>query len=118
METKTIKIAGKDVVLAYCIGTEILFHDLAGIEFKDFIKEVSVKQTSDPKNIIYAILAASMAYSQYNGIDEQINDKDLMFTATNEELTDALVEITKMFMAWYKLPIGEAKEEKGPEGKN
>lgn len=119
METKQIKIAGKDVVLAYCIGTEILFHDLAGVEFKKFIQEVTEKKTTDPKNIIYAILAATMAYSQYKEIDEQINDKDLMFNATNEELIAAMMEITKMFMVWYKLPVGEEqKTKKGPKGKN
>jgi hypothetical protein len=116
---KTVKIAGKEVHLHYSIGTEITFYDLAGIEFKDFIQEAAVKKTSNPKNVIYAILAAALAYSESRGEEPQITDKELLFQATNEELTEALVEITKMFAEWYKLPLGEEpKGEKGTKGKN
>jgi hypothetical protein len=119
METKTIKIAGKDVTLLYCFGTEITFHDLAGIEFKDFIQEAAVNKTSNPKNVIYAILAAALAYTESKGEEPQITDKELLFQATNEELTEALVEITKMFAKWYKLPLGEEpKGAKGSKSKN
>ena len=119
MITKQVKIAGKDVTLAYCIGTEIAFHGMAGIEFKDFVQEAAVKKTSDPRYVIHAILAAAITYAQSKGIDEPITDKDLMFEATNEELTEALVEITKMFAEWYKLPLGEEqKAKKGSKGKN
>ena len=107
------------MTLAYCIGTEIAFHGMAGIEFKDFVQEAAVKKTSDPRYVIHAILAAAITYAQSKGIDEPITDKDLMFEATNEELTEALVEITKMFAEWYKLPLGEDKKaKKGSKGKN
>ena len=118
MITKKVKIAGKDVTLAYCIGTEIAFHGMAGIEFKDFIQEATTKKTTDPRYIIHAILAAAITYAQSKDIEEQISDKDLMFGATNKELTEALVEITKMFMEWYELPMGEQKPKKGSKGKN
>lgn len=119
METKTIKIAGKDVTLLYCFGTEITFNDLAGIEFKDFIQETAVNKTSNPKNVVYAILAAALAYTESRGEEPQITDKELIFQATNEELTEALVEITKMFAKWYKLPLGEEpKAAKGSKSKN
>ena len=116
---KTVKIAGKEVHLLYCYATEINFYDVAGIELKDFIQEAVVNKTSDPKNVIYAILAAASAYSQSKGEDLQITDKDLIFQASNDELSAALVEVTKLFAEWYHLPKGEqSQKEEGAQGKN
>lgn len=116
---KTVKIAGKEVRLHYSYATEIYFYDWAGIEFKDFVQEVAVSKTSNPKYVVFAILAAAMAYSDSKGEESQITDKELLFKASNEELTKALVEVTRMFADWYHLPASEKpKTEEGTQGKN
>lgn len=119
LQPKTVKLAGKKVHLHYSFATEIAFYDWAGIEIKDFIQEVAVNRTSNPKNVIYAILAAATAYSDSKGEEAQITDKELLFKASNEELTTALVEVTRLFAEWYHLPAGEQpKKEEGQQGKN
>lgn len=119
LQPKTVKLAGKKVHLLYCYATEINFYDAAGIELKDFIQEAVVNKTSDPKYVVYAILAAALAYSKSKDEEPQITSEDLIFKASNEELSAALVEVTKLFAEWYHLPAGEQpKNEEGQQGKN
>jgi hypothetical protein len=63
MKEATIKIAGKEVKVAYCYATEILFSDYTGQEFSEFIKEAVVDKNtqSSSKKVLYAVLSAIIA---------------------------------------------------------
>ena len=117
-KTKEIKIAGKKVKIAYCYATEIAFHDLTGKDFATFLRTSVEEQNASPKEIMCSILAGIMAYYQSAEKESPITDKDLMFNASNEEITEAFKEIVVLFTEWYRLPTDEEPKEKGSKGKN
>lgn len=117
---KEVNIAGQQVKLAYCYATEIIFSDLTGKDFAAFMRTSSDNLALDPKNVLYAIIAAAMAYSESAGESCPISDKQIMFEATNEEVAAALKAVLDMFVEWYHLPVTEEKaaKKKGTKGKN
>ena len=123
MKEATIKIAGKEVKVAYCYATEILFSDYTGQEFSVFIKEVVVDKNtqSSSKKVLYAILSAIIAYSQSQGMEAEVVDTDIMFNAQPQEIIEAFSVIISLYNDWYKLPkqvAEKANKKKGTKGKN
>ena len=70
-----MKIAGKQVWLAYCYATELAFYDMTDTDINDFFKEFFLTQTKKRmrkrrrrnrklKLILYAIFAAAFSYSR------------------------------------------------------
>lgn len=123
MKEATIKIAGKEVKVAYCYATEILFSDYTGQEFSEFIKEAVVDKNtqSSSKKVLYAILSAIIAYSQSQGMEAEVVDTDIMFNAQPQEIIEAFSVIISLYNDWYKLPkqvVEKANKKKGTKGKN
>jgi hypothetical protein len=123
MKEATIKIAGKEVKVAYCYATEILFSDYTGQEFSEFIKEAVVDKNtqSSSKKVLYAILSAIIAYSQSQGVEAEVVDTDIMFNAQPQEIIEAFSVIISLYNDWYKLPkqvVEKANKKKGTKGKN
>lgn len=123
MKEATIKIAGKEVKVAYCYATEILFSDYTGQEFSEFIKEAVVDKNtqSSSKKVLYAILSAIIAYSQSKNEDAAVVDTDIMFNAQPQEIIDAFTIIISLYNDWYQLPkqvAKKAEKKKGAKGKN
>ena len=123
MKEATIKIAGKEVKVAYCYATEILFSDYTGQEFSEFIKEAVVDKNtqSSSKKVLYAILSAIIAYSQSKNEDAAVVDTDIMFNAQPQEIIDAFTTIISLYNDWYQLPkqvAKKAEKKKGAKGKN
>ena len=118
--TKTVNIAGKQVNIAYCYATEVIFSDFTGMDFSTYLQQTATQQTTTPKDILYAILAAAMAYAEMTETETQITDKDILFNASQQEITDAFKEVVAMFMEWYRLPATEQADTKqeGNAGKN
>lgn len=125
MNTKKIKIAGKDVNLAYCFATEVNFKLLADSEINDFIIEVAEAITATPQRLpdirksIFLIIASAQSY--YNAQDEEMKiiDKDLLFKAKPIELGTAIGTILALRSNFYKTPEGEPKPKDGKgKGKN
>jgi hypothetical protein len=118
--TKTINIAGKQVQIAYCYATEVIFSDFTGMDFATYLNQTATQQTTTPKDILYAILAAAMAHAEMNDTEAQITDKDILFHATQQEITDAFKDVVALYMEWHNLPAGEQAETKqeGNGGKN
>ena len=117
--TKTINIAGKQVNIAYCYATEVIFSDFTGMDFSTYLNQTAKQQTTTPKDILYAILAAAMAHAEMTNTEAGITDKDILFNSTPQEINEAFKEVVALFMEWYKLPTGEqADKAEGNEGKN
>ena len=120
MTTKTINIAGKEVTLAYCYGTEIAFKMLSDEDIIDFFKAdvfpaVSDKKSPrmpDRKKTIFLILAAANSY--YDSIEKEcpVTDKDLMYKTKVNDLPDALAVILELYTNFYKTPSGEPEDDK------
>ena len=122
MKKKKVKIAGKQVWLAYCYATEIVFNDLTGEDINEYFKEVftSEEGKTNPKKLLYAILACAIAYAQGTQTEDEIEDKQLMYEAKPQELIEAFKVVVELRNEWYKLPSSEKpeKEEKGNGKKN
>lgn len=124
MKKKKVKIAGKQVWLAYCYATEIIFNDLTGEDINEYFKEVFTseegKYKTNPKKLLYAILACAIAYAQGTQTEDALDDKTLMYEAKPSELIEAFKVVVELRNEWYKLPSTEKpeKEEKGNGKKN
>ena len=116
MITKEITLLGKQVNLAYCYGTEISFKLLADEECTDFVKEVLIglqeNKMPDTRKSIYLIMSAITAYYESNGEKNPIEDKELIFHATPDDIGLAVGTIARMYIDFYKIPIGEPEEKK------
>jgi hypothetical protein len=116
MITKEITIIGKQVTLAYCFGTEISYKLLAEEECTDFIKEVMIglsqekPKEPDRRKSIYLIMSAMTAYYESQNKENPIEDKELIFHATPDELGLAVGTIAGMYIEFYKIPVGEPKD--------
>lgn len=123
MIQKEITLLGKQVKLAYCYGTEISYKLLADEECTDFIKEVlknlSDNRMPDSRKAIYLIMSAMTAYYESNGQENPIEDKELIFHATPEDIGLAIGTIAGMYIEFYKIPVNEPgdKEPKKKHGK-
>lgn len=122
MKKKKVKIAGKQVWLAYCYATEIVFNDLTGENINEYFKEVltSEEGKNNLKKPLYAILACAIAYAQGTQTEDALEDKQLMYEAKPQELIEAFKVVVELRNEWYKLPSSEKpeKEEKGNDKKN
>ncbi len=122
MKKKKVKIAGKQVTLAYCYATEITFNDLTGEDINEYFKEVFLlgegKNKANPKKLLYAILACAIAYEQSTTNTEGvIDDKTLMYEAKPDELIEAFKVVVELHNDWYKIPSTEKPEKEEGEGK-
>ena len=118
MIQKEITLLGKQVTLAYCFGTEISYKLLAEQECTDFVREVlaglaqETPKMPDTRKSIYLIMSAMTAYYESNGEKNPIEDKELIFHATPDDIGLAVGTIARMYIDFYKIPIGEPEDKK------
>ena len=118
MIQKEITLCGKQVTLAYCFGTEISYKLLAEQECTDFVREVLAglaqeqPKMPDTRKSIYLIMSAMTAFYESNGEKNPIEDKELIFHATPEDIGLAVGTIARMYIDFYKIPIGEPEDKK------
>ena len=118
MKKKKVKIAGKQVWLAYCYATEIIFNDITGEDINEFFKEVfTSKERTNPKKLLYPILACAIAYAQGTQTEDALEDKQLMYEAKPQELIEAFKVVVELRNEWYKLPSSDKPEEEKGNGK-
>ena len=119
MIKKEITLLGKQITLAYCFGTEISYKLLADEECTDFIKEVIIglndKKEPDRRKSIYLIMSAMIAYYESQNQENPIEDKELIFHATPDELGLAVGTIAGLYIEFYHIPVGEPEDK--PRGK-
>ena len=123
MKTKEIKIAGKDVTLAYCFGTEVGYKLLTDEEIQPFLTEAIVALNDKParmpdlRKTIFLIIACATAYYESKGQESPIEDKDLMYNCEPEELGIALGTIINLYAEFYHIPKDEPKDKEPKGGK-
>ena len=128
MKKKKVKIAGKQVWLAYCYATELAFYDMTDTDINDFFKEFfspnkeeddeekKKKESRKLKLILYAIFAAAFSYSESVERDCEIDHKTLMFHAKPAEITDAFACVIELRNEWYKLPSNDKPKKEDEDG--
>ena len=123
MITKEITLCGKQVMLAYCYGTEISYKILADQECTEFVREVLTglqdNRMPDIRKTIYLIMSAMTAYYESHNQPNPIEDNELIFHAIPEDIGLAIGTIAGMYIEFYKIPVNEPddKEPKKKHGK-
>lgn len=117
MKTQEIKIASKTVTLAYCYATEIGYEVSSGEKIEDFMKEAAeaLKKNKLPniRKCIWLITAAAESYAKSQGIkDGVLEDIDLLYVTTPQEMATALVTVIALRGDFYYLPAEDAAEAK------
>lgn len=119
MIQKEINIMGKQVTLAYCYGTEISYKLLADEECTDFIAEVlkclQENRMPDSRKAIYLIMSAMTAFYESQSQKNPIEDKELIFHASPEDIGMAIGTIAALYIEFYKIPVGEPEDKKKAE---
>lgn len=119
MIQKEINIMGKQVTLAYCYGTEISYKLLADEECTDFIAEVlkclQENRMPDSRKAIYLIMSAMTAFYESQSQKNPIEDKELIFHASPEDIGLAIGTIAALYIEFYKIPVGEPEDKKPAE---
>ena len=122
MTTKTITIAGKEVTLAYCYATEIGYKLLSDEDITaymaDALEALKESRMPDTRKTVYLVIAAIIAYSEWQEEKPAVTDRDLMYKATPQELGTALGTIIQLRADFYKVPSDEPKEDQPEEKKH
>lgn len=113
MKTRTITICGKEITFAYCYATEIMFAKLNGSTIENF-------DTQNPEHLMHLVLASIISYSEAEGKEQPITDRELLYNAQPQELIAAVNVIYELRGEWYNVPKTEQeeKEDEGDKGKN
>ena len=121
MITKEITILDQKITLAYCYGTEIGYKLLAEEECTEFIREVIAsiqsKKMPDARKSIYLIIAAMTAYYESQGQKNPIEDKQLIYHATPDDVGLALGTIAGLYIEFYHTPVGEPEDKPQKTGR-
>ena len=124
MKTKEITICGKQVTLAYCYATEIIYKDIAGEDLIDFVHHAvaCIREQRDPdaKRTLSVILSLAMAYDQWKGEDgkeapQQITLKELMNEAAPAEIGMAMLAVLDLRRQFYHVSKSDEEEVKADE---
>lgn len=122
MKTKEITLCGKQVTLAYCFATEISFKLLAEQECTDFMREIILalqeSKMPDTRKSIYLIMSAMTAYYESHGEKNPVEDRELVFHSSPEDVGLAIGTIAGLYIDFYKIPVGEPKEKEPADEKN
>lgn len=124
MKTKEITICGKQVTLAYCYATEIIYKDIRGEELIDFFQHandcISKKREPDVKRTLSVIISLSMAYDQWKNEDDkdapqQLTLKELMNEAAPAEIGMAMLAVLDLRRQFYHVSKSDEEEVKADE---
>ena len=124
MKTKEITICGKQVTLAYCYATEIIYKDITGEDLIDYVKNaiesISKEKDPDAKLTLSAILSLAMAYDQWKVEDgkeaqQQLTLKELMNEAQPAEIGMAMLAVIDLRGQFYHVSKSDEEEIKAEE---
>lgn len=130
---ETITICGKDVNIMYCAATETGYEIVAGKSSQVFLPTVlerdengKVTKAEPPAATLddYIKLALAGIIAAYASEDKEppVTDKDILYKATSEEITNLVGTIGKLRVAWYNVPDvvkpDKQQEEGGEQPKN
>ena len=116
MITKEITLLGKQVTLAYCYATEISYKILTDEDIIDFGQEIAEKiqhqQMPDIRKSIFLIIASMQSYYESKKEKAPIDDKELLYESTPQEIGQALGTVIGLRSKFYHIPSGEPEDKK------
>lgn len=130
---ETITLCGKDVNIMYCAATETGYEIVAGKSSQVFLPTVlerdengKITKAEPPSATLddYIKLALAGIIAAYASEDKEppVTDKDILYKATSEEITNLVGTIGKLRVAWYNVPDvvkpDKQQEEGGEQPKN
>ena len=130
---ETITLCGKDVNIMYCAATETGYEIVAGKSSQVFLPTVlerdengKITKAEPPSATLddYIKLALAGIIAAYASEDKEppVTDKDILYNATSEEITNLVGTIGKLRVAWYNVPDvvkpDKQQEEGGEQPKN
>ena len=130
---ETITLCGKDVNIMYCAATETGYEIVAGKSSQVFLPTVlerdengKITKAEPPAATLddYIKLALAGIIAAYASEDKEppVTDKDILYKATSEEITNLVGTIGKLRVAWYNVPDvvkpDKQQEEGGEQPKN
>ena len=130
---ETITLCGKDVNIMYCAATETGYEIVAGKSSQVFLPTVlerdkngKITKAEPPAATLddYIKLALAGIIAAYASEDKEppVTDKDILYNATSEEITNLVGTIGKLRVAWYNVPDvvkpDKQQEEGGEQPKN
>ena len=130
---ETITLCGKDVNIMYCAATETGYEIVAGKSSQVFLPTIlerdengKVTKAEPPAATLddYIKLALAGIIAAYASEDKEppVTDKDILYKATSEEITNLVGTIGKLRVAWYNVPdvinTDKQQEEGGEQPKN
>jgi hypothetical protein len=128
-----INLCGKKVKIMYCAATETGYETVAGKSSQVFLPTVlerdengNVTKSEPPAATLddYIKLALAGIIAAYASEDKEppVTDKDILYKATSEEITNLVGTIGKLRVAWYNVPDvvkpDKQQEEGGEQPKN
>lgn len=121
MKKKEITLAGKQVTVAYCYGTEIAYKELSDQDIADFMGEIGEaladNKMPDVKKSIFLLIAAIISYYETKKEDAPITAAQIRTDATPLEMGAAIGAVLNLRSEFYALPEGEPKEKKNASKK-
>ena len=117
MKSKSIKLCGKKVLVAYCAATEIAYNELTNGDSIDNLfasmtpkddGSVALPQT---RNILSFIFAGVLAYANAKDEEPVITMEGLMNEAAGNEIATAMLEMTTLRNEFYYVPATIAKKD-------
>ena len=130
---ETITLCGKDVNIMYCAATETGYEIVAGKSSQVFLPTIlerdengKVTKAEPPAATLddYIKLALAGIIAAYASEDKEppVTDKDILYKATSEEITNLVGTIVRLRVAWYNVPevvtLDKQQEEGGEQPKN
>lgn len=116
MIQKEITLLGKQVTLAYCYATEISYKILTDEDIIDFGQEIAEKiqhqQMPDIRKSIFLIIASMQSYYESKEGKAPIDDKELLYESTPQEIGQALGTVIGLRSKFYQIPSGEPEDKK------
>ena len=113
MIQKEITLLGKQVTLAYCYATEISYKILTDEDIIDFGQEIAEKiqhqQMPDIRKSIFLIIASMQSYYESKDEKAPIDDKELLYESTPQEIGQALGTVIGLRSKFYHIPSGDRK---------
>ena len=116
MIQKEIELLGKKVTLAYCYATEISYKILTDEDIINFGQEIAEKiqhqQMPDIRKSIFLIIASMQSYYESKEEKAPIDDKQLLYESTPQEIGQALGTVIGLRSKFYQIPSGEPEDKK------
>lgn len=104
-----ITIGGKEVGVVFCLGTEIAFEALSGkpLSEVDWTRNEGLSQL-----VVDLIIACAYSYYDARHEDMPIEDRDILYHATREEIEAATTAVIALLVEWSTDP---SEKEEAPQ---